>query len=794
MLPGASTLPPPESCEADFAVCFDTVIGCIDGWLARDEAGLLYRAARGAQGGAIAEIGAYRGRSTAALVLGSRDGAGLPVYSVDPHAAWTGPGGGRYGPADREAFYRTVLHAGLAPWSVLVGLRSADAARAIDGPLSVLFIDGDHGVAAVMQDVRAWTPKLAADGLLLMDDVSDSFEGPRRAVERLMLEGWTQACPAVGKVVALRPPQVVARDGAVAPSTVGGVRQQRAPELVTAARLDLGAKHLYARLAGAEPPVQWGRRVYLAHLKVWNGFFEHVPRKRSAEDFLNAFDRVLADTAASTEAGLDTVIPVTLDGSPLNGAHRIAAALLHDRPLRAIPVEVVPDNARYDGAYFERLVADRGDGGEPRLLLAMCLEFLRIAPACRLMLLFGHTERHRPEVEAEIAALGQVVWSFMRRYDTPVAQRALVRLMYEGEAWLGRAADGFPGAAGKADPCFAAGPEVRFLLVLPNRPDCGPDDWATLKRRIRTLCQVDNHSVHVTDTVAEADRLLRTAADESAFELYAASRCRPMPRFDAQFDAFRALVMEQGRQADVVVTGSAVMALFGLRDSADIDYVHQGPALQAGGRHDIGSHNDYAGLFPSGLRDLVEDPGLHLVVDGVRFLRPEVLAAFKRARGEAKDAADLVLLGRLSVARPQSVPAESRRPRLWLVDGGRGHAHQVARLLGLRRDLPALLDVEVMVPPADESGSEVQTWADTLVATPGLRVLVVRDGLPEHHMLHRLGEQLPKEKLLLMNWQSIDGWREAFLAGLSAFAGLPQDADWSAAAQRQWDIMAEHTG
>lgn len=784
----ASELPPAGTYASDFERLFESWIAPVEGWLSRDEAELLYRAARSAVAGAIVEIGAYRGRSTLALALGSRDGAGLTVYSVDPHRPWTGPGGGEYGPADREAFYRNVLAAGVAAWSRLVGLQSLEAARAIDGPLSLLFIDGDHTDQAVMQDVRAWAPKLAADGLLLMDDVSDSFTGPRRAVDRLLLEGWTQACEPVGKVVVLRPPRVLVDHEVVVPSALGGIRRQAAAELVTAARLDLGAKHLFARLAAMDPGAAWGRRIYLSHLRIWNGSFERVPRMRCADDYVAAFERILADTAASTPDGLDTVIPVTLDGSALNGAHRIAAALLHQRPVRTIPVEVVPDNARYNGAYFEGLLAARGGADEPGLVLAMCLEFVRIAPDCRLVLLFAHTEQHREQVDAEIAAHGEVVWTFVRRFASERERRALVRLMYEGEAWLGEAEAGFPGSAGKAEACFAAGLDVRFILLWPHRDHRDPSSWAHLKSRIRALCNVGNHSVHITDTAAEVDRLLRTAADASAFALYADAWSRVLPGFVAQFRAFRALIQSQQRQTDVVITGSAVMALFGLRDSADLDYLHVGPAVESNGRGDIASHNAYAGLYPATVTDMVEDPGLHVVVDGVRFLRPSVLAAFKRRRGEAKDQSDLALLDRLTQADAEVGAARPIRRKLWLVDGGLGHAHRIARMLRLRSDLPTLLDLDVLS-AADIADSDA--WIARLAARPGHCALVVVDGLSEAHPLRQTGERLPQEKLLSMTWAAIDGWRDSFLSGLSAFAGLPQDVEWMAKAQRHWDAHTD---
>src|SRR5690606_34352437 len=54
----------------------------IDGWLTDGEASALHRLAAEASG-PVVEIGSWRGRSTAALALGSMSGSKQPVYAVD---------------------------------------------------------------------------------------------------------------------------------------------------------------------------------------------------------------------------------------------------------------------------------------------------------------------------------------------------------------------------------------------------------------------------------------------------------------------------------------------------------------------------------------------------------------------------------------------------------------------------------------------------------------------------------------------------------------------------------------
>lgn len=135
--------------------------------------------------GPLLEIGTYCGKS--ALYLGDAARAGGQVlFSVDHHrgseenqAGWEHhdpdvvDGTGRM---DTLPFARrSVAAAGLEGHVILVVGPSVTVAAAWTTPLSLLFIDGGHGEEVAWADYRAWSPKVAPDGLLAIHDV---FEDP----------------------------------------------------------------------------------------------------------------------------------------------------------------------------------------------------------------------------------------------------------------------------------------------------------------------------------------------------------------------------------------------------------------------------------------------------------------------------------------------------------------------------------------------------------------------------------------------------------------------------------------
>jgi predicted O-methyltransferase YrrM len=143
----------------------------VPGWLTEEEGEALFDLARACTGrGAIVEIGSWKGKSTICLGLGSRAGAGVPIYAIDPHADY------RFGD-----FKANIDRAGITELVRPIASLSQPAADGFTEPIELLFVDGSHEYDLVLEDFEKWVPKVVEGGWVAFHDTTWTA-GPRKVV------------------------------------------------------------------------------------------------------------------------------------------------------------------------------------------------------------------------------------------------------------------------------------------------------------------------------------------------------------------------------------------------------------------------------------------------------------------------------------------------------------------------------------------------------------------------------------------------------------------------------------
>lgn len=137
-----------------------------------------------ASGGTVrfgAEIGVFRGEASAMLLRAFPD---LRLLMIDPYETYpsdhpyrlSGDGCAKQSAAEQDSNYKSARLNTIfaAKRRQLLRMKSVDAAKSKGllncGYLDFAFIDGDHRLEAVREDIAAWWPHVAVGGLLAGHD------------------------------------------------------------------------------------------------------------------------------------------------------------------------------------------------------------------------------------------------------------------------------------------------------------------------------------------------------------------------------------------------------------------------------------------------------------------------------------------------------------------------------------------------------------------------------------------------------------------------------------------------
>jgi predicted O-methyltransferase YrrM len=147
-----------------------------------DEAALIFRLARDAHGGPVAEIGRFKGGSTVVFATALPDG--IELWSYDLHVALRPDMTGEQLDAElRDALGRLGLAHKV---HLLVG--DSRTVEPPPEPLSLLLIDGDHSYEGAKADFARWREFVRPGGHVLFHDAVDTggygnvYPGVTRAV------------------------------------------------------------------------------------------------------------------------------------------------------------------------------------------------------------------------------------------------------------------------------------------------------------------------------------------------------------------------------------------------------------------------------------------------------------------------------------------------------------------------------------------------------------------------------------------------------------------------------------
>ena len=125
----------------------------IGGWMSADELKWLHEKA--SQMSSVVEVGSWKGRSAYALASGCKG----RVWCVDHFCGSPSELNGAHAEANHENIYAAFRENVASLHNISIArMSSVEASRFFEGPLDMVFIDGEHTYESAKADIEAWRP------------------------------------------------------------------------------------------------------------------------------------------------------------------------------------------------------------------------------------------------------------------------------------------------------------------------------------------------------------------------------------------------------------------------------------------------------------------------------------------------------------------------------------------------------------------------------------------------------------------------------------------------------------
>lgn len=335
---------------------------------------------------------------------------------------------------------------------------------------------------------------------------------------------------------------------------------------------------------------------------------------------INAFYDSFKDTIHSMEefgfSPEKSLVPVNNSLEPLNGAHRVAAALYFNQKISIVICNDVKVDFGFD--FFSNL-------GFDRYFLFHCVGLMQVYQSDIITGVVWPSTKIDVKYHIENIILTEELKL------TDIGIKNFVINTYLHEKWLGTPANNFKGAIGKSSPCSGLNTLKVFIFKKPIESNI-----IELKESIRNNFGLGKHSIHICDGIHDSLPLTKFSLNPNISNILNSIEKYNYPKYINEIITISKTVKES--KLDLVLSGSSLLGLLGLRQPNDIDYI----SLKCLDIDAIDFHGDN-----NGVNDFVQiknNPYSHFTYFDMMFFSVEEFISFKKKRNEVKDVHDIELL------------------------------------------------------------------------------------------------------------------------------------------------------
>lgn len=408
------------------------------------------------------------------------------------------------------------------------------------------------------------------------------------------------------------------------------IKKVDARNLLTHTRFDLAFKLLYLELL--DKNVKFAKEAYREHIRAFSlGSFKEPGQedKNSIDKFYQSFTATFNDIKSNGFDASKSIVPLSINGSITNGAHRVASAIFLDQEVEYVSLETS------DHVYDYKFFYSRNVNQE--LLDLAATKFVHYADNAYIAFVWPTAVGHDAELE-------YIIPNIVYRKDvklSPNGAHNLLSQIYYAEPWLGSVDNNFSGTKSKLVECFKTFDNVRVITFQAK----SLDEVLQIKERVRKLFNVGKHSIHITDTKEEAVRVTRIMFNDNSIHFLNYAQPNKYRSTHAKLEKFRKfLVKNKISNQDIVLDSGIVLSLYGFREASDIDYLASDKFIIDINEEELEYHDEELEYHDEEKAELIYNPKFYFYFNNIKFISFNQIYRMKKNRADQKDINDYRLM------------------------------------------------------------------------------------------------------------------------------------------------------
>lgn len=397
-------------------------------------------------------------------------------------------------------------------------------------------------------------------------------------------------------------------------------------ELLHSTRLDIAFKLIFLRMARYD--ISFSRDIYVDHIRALSlGTFTEPGNesKDSINKYILTFNEVLNDIKRNNFDSSKTLIPLSKNGSIANGSHRVASAIFLEQKVTCVGIYTSDHIYDYKFFYERNVSSDTLD--------IVATTFTEFSSNVHIAFLWPVAVGCDEEIE-------RIIPNIVYRKNITLnlnGAHNLLSQVYFGEEWLGGVDNNFSGCQHKLIECFKS---LGALKIIAFQSE-SLNDVLIIKERIRALFNVGKHSIHITDTKAEAVRAARIVFNDNSIHFLNYAMPNKYTSLHKKIEKFKEVVSNNKIDFDsVILDGGIVLSAYGLRECNDIDYLTVNDDELECHDEELECHDKELEYHDEEKLELIFNPRYYFYFNGVKFISFSQLYKMKRNRDEGKDKND----------------------------------------------------------------------------------------------------------------------------------------------------------